>query len=245
MDYVSSLSGNTTPVVRKYQIGEAMANAGVPVVIGGANNEGIALAATTTASDLVGVTQDAQATLVTAQQTDNSDPARLVTVCVDPQAVYRARLSGGATAGTALTVRSVTTASTTGLVVTTGDDWSSPSVDECMLWGYSGANVKIARKITSVSTLAATLLVALPQDTAVGDEFLWAPFCASPAGMENQFVQLTSDLTEVDGSVAVDTDNNNFRVFEVDFRDASEEGNLKSFALLVPFDSIFAAGGSI
>jgi len=234
MDYAFAFSGGS-PIIKKFQIGEAMADGGVPVVVGGAGNAGLSLAATTTASDLVGITSNDQATLVTAQQTDNSDPGREISVTVNPDAVYRARLSGGATSGTDLATFTVTTASTTGLVVTAGV-FDSPTLDEGTIHCISGANVGITRKITSVSATAATVTVAFPNDINVGDQFIAVPY--SPG--EDQFVQLTSDLTQLDASVAVDTDNNNFRVIGLEF-----DGVDNSFALIVPFDHIFAAGGSI
>lgn len=234
MDYAFAFSGST-PIIKKYQIGEAMADGGVPVVVGGAGNAGLSLAATTTASDLVGITSNEQDTLVTAQQSDNSDPGRTVSVVINPDAVYKARLSGGATAGTDLTTFTVTTASTTGLVVTAGD-FNTVDRDEGTIHCFSGANVGISRKITSTSTTVANVTVAFPFDIDVGDQFIAVPF--SPG--EDQFVQLTSDLTQIDTSVATDTDNNNFRVVGLELAGVDD-----SFALIVPFDHIFAAGGSI
>ena len=224
-----------SPSRRLFQIGEAMATAGVPVVVGGAGNEGLALAATTTASDLVGVTLDVQATLVTAQQSDNSDPAREVTVITNADAVYSANCSGSATAGTDLSTFTVTTASTTGLVVTAGD-FNTVDLDEGSIHCIEGANVGITRKITSTTTSAATVKVAFPNDIDVGDKFIAVPFTPG----EDQFVQLTSNLAEVDCSVTVDTDNNNFRVLDVLF-----DGIDNTTVLLMPFDHIYAAGGSI
>lgn len=233
MELAFMMNGGT-PSRRKFQIGEAMATAGVPVVVGGSNNEGLALAATTTASDLVGVTLDVQATLVTAQDA-GADPAREVTVITNPDAVYRALCSGGATAGTVLSTFTVTTASTDGLVVTAGV-FDSPSLDEGTIHCISGANVGITRKITSVSSTAATVKIAFPNDIDVGDEFIAVPFFPG----EDQFVQLTSNLAEVDCSVATDTDNNNFRVLDVLF-----DGTDNTKVLLLPFDHIYASGGSI
>ncbi len=244
MEYVRTLFGNTTPSVLPYQVGETMAVAGVPVVVGGAGNEGVALGDTTTGSvDLVGITEDT-ATLATAQS-GTTDPSARVSVVIDPNAVYRARMLGGAAANTALTLLTVTTASTDGLTVTTASEWSSPTYDEGAVWCYSGANVSSARKITSVSSTAGTVTVAFTHDIAVGDRFLRAPFVGSPVGMEAQFVQLSTNLDAVDASVAVDTDNNNFRVVELLLGDNSNDGQNNSHVLLSPFDSIFAAGGSI
>lgn len=244
MDFVCDVAGSPNPIIKKFQVGESMATAAVPVLIGGSNNEGLALATTTAAADMVGVTIDT-ATLVAAQQSDNSDPAAYVSVIINPNAVYKAKLSGGATSGTALTLYDVTTASTDGLDITTGDTWTGTEFDEGVVWGYDGANAGVARKITSTSATAATVIVAFPNDTVVGDNFLRAPFVASPVGMENQFVQLTSDLTQINASVAVDTGNNNFRPYELWLRDISDNGRTNSWLLMVPFDHIFAGGGSI
>lgn len=232
MDFAFAFSGGS-PIVRKFQIGETMANAGVPVLVGGSGNEGLALPTTTAAADLVGITTNS-ATLVTAQQTDNSDTERTVSVITNPDAVYRARLSGGATSGTDLTVYTVTTASTTGLDVVTTDDFSN--FDEGTIHCISGNNLGISRKITVGDATDASVTVAFPYDIAVGDTFIVVPFTPG----EDQFVQLTSDFTEVDASVAVDTDNNNFRVFGLELNGVSD-----SYVLLVPFDHIFAAGGSV
>jgi hypothetical protein len=244
MDFAYNLSSNNTPHMKKFQVGATLSTPGVPVLVGGAGADGIVAASTTAAADLVGVTIDT-ATLVTAQQTDNSDPAATVTCIISPHACYEAVLSGGATSGTALTLYDVTTASTDGLAVTTGDAWDCPDFDEGTVWGYDGANAGVARKITSTSSTAATVMVAFPNDTVVGDNFMRAPLCASPVGMEDQFVQLTTTLDQVDASVTIDTNNNNFRCVELILKDASDNGRFTSKAVLVPFDSIFAAGGSV
>ncbi len=125
------LLGGGAPIVKKYQVGEAMATAGVPVIAEAAQaTAGIALASTTGAANMVGVTLDTQDTLVTAQQTDNSDPERVVTVLTNSDAVWKAKLSGGAGTDTALTLRTVSTASTTGLTVTTGDDFNATDLED-------------------------------------------------------------------------------------------------------------------
>lgn len=237
MEYVYSLTGTGTPIVHKFQIGETMAVAGVPIVVGGAGNEGAALASTTAAAKCIGITLDA-ATLVTSQDPGGitgADTARFVSVIINPLAVWRARLSGGATSGTALAIKTVTSASTDGLTVTTGFDYSSPTMDEGSVWGYSGANSSTRRKITSVSSTAATVIVAFPNDIAVGDTFLHAPFCTC----ETQYVQLTTTLDQVDATAATDTNNANFSVIDIDHRDASDSGTTNSSVYLVTYDSLF------
>ncbi len=239
MELFGLLSGGY-PVIKKYQIGEAMATKGVPVVVGGAGNAGLMLGDTTTASvDLVGVTLDSQATLVTAQQSDNSDPSRVVAVVTNSDAMWRARLSGGAAADTALAIGTVDNAVSNGLTVDTNITYTN--FDEGSLFGYKGGSVGILRKIISVSSTIATVAVAFPIGSVVGDEFLHVPFSAG----EVQFVQLTTNLDQVDASATVDTDNNNFRVIELEMKDASEVGVSNSSVILVAFDHLFAAGGSI
>jgi len=235
----SGLFSGGAPIIKKFQIGEAMANAGVPVVVGGAGIAGVSLASTTAAADLVGLTLDAQATLVTAQQTDNSDPSRQVSVVVNPDIIIKALLSGGATSDTALIIGTVDVASTTGLDVNTEIDYTN--FDEGSIFGFTGANAGILRKITVGDSTDASVTIAFPVDIDVGDVFLHVPF----SGGENQFVQLTSDLTQVDASAAVDTNNNNFRVIELVLKDSSETGRTTSSVIMTPFDHLFACGGSI
>lgn len=238
MEVAGFFSGGA-PVIKKYQIGEAMANAGVPVLVPAAGNAGLALASTTGAADMVGVTLDSQATLVTAQQTDNSDPERQVSVVVNPDVMLRVKLSGSSTEDTALLQGTVDTASTTGLDVNTDIDYTN--FDEGAIFCFSGANTGILRRIGVGDSTDATVVVAFPFDTAVGDVFLHLPFWPG----DNQFVQLTAAFTQIDCSVAVDTDNNNFRVIELDMRDSSDDGRNNSHAIITPFDHLFAGGGSV
>lgn len=240
MEFAYLMSGGA-PIIKKFQIAADMLTPGVPVVKGGSNAKGISLASTTAAVGMVGVTLDTAA-LVTAQQTDNSDPARYVSVIINPLAVFRAKLSGGATENTALTKTPVTTLSSTGLVVTTNTDWTSPESDEGLIFGYDGANAGIGRKITSTSSTAATLLVALPNDTVVGDNFLRIPYCAAPYGCESQFVQLTTLLTQLDTSLAVNTTNVNLRVVELEVRDQNANGVSNSFGYVMANGSLWGAG---
>lgn len=240
MEFSYLLSGGA-PIIKKFQVGETMANPGVPVLKGGSNNEGIALCSTTAAVGVVGFTLDT-ATLATAQTASNSDPAAYVSVIINPLAVFRAKLSGAATENTALTKYPVTTLSSTGLVVTTATDWTSPESDEGLIYGYDGANTGIGRKITSTSSTAATLLVALPNDTVVGDNFLRVPFISSPYGYETQYPTLTTNLYQIDASVAVTASPVNFRVVEIEMRDSTGNGTTNSFAYIMANGHVFAAG---
>jgi hypothetical protein len=111
---------------------------------------------------MIGVNVDAAGTYVTAQQSDNSDTARLTSIIINPDAVWKMLMSGGSTEGTALALQTVTTASTDGLAVTTATTWTGTEFDEGVTWGFEGANAGKARKITSTSSTAGTVTVAFP-----------------------------------------------------------------------------------
>lgn len=237
MEFAYDLSGGSTAIVKKYQVAATNTVIGVPYLKVASNGSGVVLASTTGAADFVGVNLDAAGTYVTGQQSDNSDTARLTSLVLNPLAVYRARLSGGATDGTALTAQAITTASTDGLsIVTSGFDSNSPDMDEGIVWGYSGANTGKARKITSTAANDATPTVAFPYDIAVGDEFLFA----SVSPLSTITAQLTTNLTEVDATAAISGDAT-IIVVEMVLNDKAHEGTKHSYALIQFADHLLGA----
>lgn len=206
MEYAYSLYGGVAPVVKKYQANETLANAGIVVLAPGEGDAGVQISTTTSFANAVGVTLDT-ATYVTAQQTDGTSAERLVSVIVSPMSVYKALMSGGATEGTALTEYPITTASSTGLTLTTASitDWTSPDFDEGVVWFSSGANVKggKGRAVASGSGTAATITVAFDQDTVVGDNLLRAPYWYWSDIAKT--LQTTTNLYQADASIAVGT----------------------------------------
>ncbi len=203
MDYAYMLGGGA-PLMMKYQVNETLADGGIPVLAPGAENAGVQISTTISWANAVGMTLDA-ATYVTAQQTDGTSAEREVTVIISPDAVFRALMSGGSTEGTALTRYPVTTASATGLVVTTSSiaNWASPEFDEGCVWFDDGANVGAKRKVTSTSGTAATVTVAFDQDTVVGDNALRAPWWFLDDTGNN--IQTTDLLYQADASIVVGT----------------------------------------
>ena len=228
MDYAYMLTGGA-PLKMGFQINETLSTAGIPVLAPGAGNAGVQISTTTSWANVVGVTLDT-ATYVTAQQTAPDVAEREVDVIISPTAVFRALMSGGATEGTALTLRNVTTASTDGLAITTGDDWSSPTMDEGVAWGYDGANAGLKRKITSVSTLAATLTVAFDNNLAVGDNFLFGPWWFLDDTANN--IQTSTLLTEADASIAVGT-GGAAKIIDMELRDIGGDGTTRSYVLFI------------
>src|SRR3990167_8175777 len=96
MEFAYDLSGGSTAIIKKYQVAATNTTIGVPYLKTADGGSGIVLGSTTGAADFIGVNVDAAGTYVTAQQSDNSDTARLTSIICNPLAVYRARLCGGA-----------------------------------------------------------------------------------------------------------------------------------------------------
>ena len=238
MEFTYDLSGGSTAIVKKFQVAASNTTLiGRPYLKTADAGTGIVLATVSGAVDFVGVNIDTAGTYVTAQQTDNSDTARTTSLIVNPLAVYRARLNSGATEGTALSIRTVTTASTDGLTVThSAFDASSPELDEGTVWGYSGANAGKARKITSTSTTATTVIVAFPYDIAVGDTFLHANVHPT----RSILAQFTTDMRELDAIVALSSDATVVTV-EMILNDIAGNGTTESYALIQFADSLFGA----
>ena len=224
MDCIGIVSGGA-PTLRKFQVSASALVTGVPYLVSAVNTAGLAVCTTTSAINMVGCNLDT-ATYATAQQTDGSDPAALCTFIVNPDAIWKIILSGGATDNTALTLYPVTTASSTGLVVTTASnaDWSNPTIDEGQVWGYDGANAGIVRKVTSVAATAMTVTVAFPRDTVVGDNFMVAPF--TPLTL--QTLTLTTALTQARADVAVSLATAEFISWGIVANDISENGRYSS-----------------
>ena len=239
MEYAYNINGGSAPIMKKFQVAASNTVVGRPYLVNAASGgTGIVLGTTTGVVDAIGVNVDAAGTYVTAQQSDNSDTARTTTIIVSPGAVYRLLLSGGATENTALSLYTVTTGSSDGLAVTTGTDWTSPEFDEGSVWGYEGANAGKLRKITSTSSTSATVIVAFPYDTAVGDTFLRAPYTPT----QTETLQLTTNCTQADASIAVGT-GGTWHIVEILNRDISMEGRTNSYVMAMLQDHAF--GGNI
>jgi len=235
MEFTRDLSGGTTASVAKYQVAATNTTIGVPYLKNADDGTGIVLATVSGAVDFVGVNLDAAGTYVTAQQSDNSDTARLTTIITNPLAVYRARLCGGA-ANEALSAATITTASSDGLsVVTSAFDPNSPDLNEGTVWGYRGANAGKARKITSTAANDATVIVAFPYDIAVGDQFLYANVHPT----RSILAQFGTDMTTIDATAALSGDATVITV-ELILNDLAGNGTTQSYALIQFADSLFS-----
>lgn len=201
MDFTGLLSGGA-PWLQKHPVGETVADAGIIMLEPDAGGGGLALPTTIDLSNAVGMTHDT-ATFVTAQQTDGTSAERLVNICVNPDAVYRILMSGGATEGTALVQNTISVATTDGLDVE--DDaftWTAPSWDEGSVFFTSGTNLGQLRRVTAVSGAVATITVAFDRNHAVGDTYFRMPWW--PLGLGDT-LQTTTLFTQADALIAVNT----------------------------------------
>lgn len=218
---------------RKVQISATVSNVGVPLLAAtGSNDAGVILATATNAANMVGINYDT-ATYVTAQQSDGTSAERLVTVDIRPDCVIEALITGGASENTALTLHDVTTATSDGLDVTTGEDLSA--FLEGTAFAYDGVNQGQQRKVDAVdSATDATIQVAFDGDHAVGDNFIflpWWPF--NDAGMT---VTLSTALTQVRADSTISTSAAEFLAIFNNLKDTGAEGTTKSTVHLVPDD---------
>ena len=225
----------SVPIIKKYQFGVTLTNAGIPFTVPAANTAGVVIGTTTGATDLVGmsidkgtvaVTGTTQSTYTTTQGSGTSSAERVVSLIINPFAIWSAKMSGGATEDTALSTQTVTSASAGGTAVTTGATWTGTEFDEGVTWGLTGANSGRFRKITSTSATAGTVTIPFDYAIAVGDTFLRAPYWP----MQTVTVQLTTNLYQADASIAVGT-GAPYGSVELRLRDNSDSGATNSFVL--------------
>lgn len=216
------------PVIKEYAIG-ASARRGIPVLIPASSGAGLVNATTTGCDNMVGITM-AAGTYATAQS-GVADVEGTVKVCVNPDAIIEVKLSGGATEDTALTLYDVTSANTDGLRITTGDDFSSPTYDEGIAWGYDGRNVGVQRKITAVNTTYFDVVVAFPLDSVVGDNYCVAPIYPTQVNT----ITLTTLLTQARADVAVATNTCALRCMQTKglLRAGGDNGRSRSSAYFI------------
>jgi hypothetical protein len=231
--------------VQKFQIGATLAE-GIGIESPEAPLGGVVSVTTITGIDVLGISLDAQDTYNTAQQADNSDPAAFVSVVTNADAVFQCRLNGSATVdGTALVKYFNTTANTDGNIVVPsltsgGATVDTTAMDDCTIFGYTGANAGIARKISVADATDVNVAVAFPYDIAVDDLFIFSPF----VGGQLHYVTFTTSLKEADATVATgeDIDNVNFRPVENVLNDAGNNGDTNSYVNLITVDHAFGGG---
>lgn len=215
MEVVKLLGGASTLIMFDYSLSATVVE-GQPVLAATAAGSGgmITDPTTTSLADMVGIVLGASSWdpygggavggSLTYSTTQGDTPG-LVRVVVNPDAVIRARMSGGATSGTALTTYTAAAANAGGTTFTDAD--ATTSMDEGTAWAIlPNANVGIARRITAhdTGTGQITVTVPFPRAIAAADAFLLCPYLPTVTTA----IQLTSDFTEVNAAIAVGTGGN-------------------------------------
>ena len=219
MSVIKLLNGASTFMVYDFKLSATVVE-GQPVIASttGADGGSVEDATTTSLLDAVGIVQGAGdrginpgvAGTLTYSVTVG-DTEGLVRVIVNSDQIVRARMSGDGTTGTSLQTVTNTTADTNRVTVT-ATDTPENSMDDGLAWGLSGANIGQSRKVTTyTANTSFVLTVPLPRDIGVNDTFAVGPFLP----LTTVAITLTSDLLEVDGSVAPAT-GGNARVLAVD-----------------------------
>lgn len=215
MEALKTLGGGAF-VHMSFQVEDAFPTAGVIAVMGLTGDAGLTIATTTGSTNCVGVSQN----------TALANDANLLTVIVNPDLVVRAKLSGGTTADTALTIATGGASSTTTNVDNiTGLVPNSPELDEGIIWGYSGLNAGLIRAIATTDANTVTFLNAWTA-AASGDEFL----LATRFPMQMAGVVATALIDQINGAVAVSTDDDlDFVLLDGEFNTVANEGTVNSF----------------
>lgn len=234
MEFAYDLSGTTNATIRRYQVAATASAAGRAFLVPAASGSGLVASTTTGTAKAVGVSIDTSGTYVTAQQSDNSDTERSVGIILNPFAVYRLPMNGGATDGTAMVLHTAASGGSDGLTIVSDVNTDSPELDEGTCYCISGANVGISRKITSNSTTTMTFTVAWPRDVQAGDLFVVAPY--NP--LQGITLQLTSSLTQADASIAVGT-GAAFKTIELVW--GSDEPRTNSYVLAMLANHVLSA----
>lgn len=194
------LLSSATPVIKKYKASAAQAVG--TVVIRSAGNASGQFSTSTVSSfaDALGLCVDngLNAGAPLTYSTTQGDAEAVFGVIVNPDQVLRAQMVTGAT-GTSITSDTIVTASSNGLTAVGGTSVASPDMDEGVIWYLTGANVGKSRKITSTSSVTATVIVPFAAN-AVGDTYCYAGVNIGLTG-----VTLTTDLKNVRADLAVST----------------------------------------
>lgn len=234
MKFYNCISGSA-PHYRRYKMAANHA-AGIPVLRSASGSAGLSTATTTSWEDFVGCTQDkgsdfnkgADITYSTTQ----GDVEAVYKVIINPDAIFKLLMNGGATNGTALADETEGLASTTGLTVTPtpARDYDTVDMLNGTAWWTTGANVGQSRKITATETTSFSVTVPWLYDTVVGDTVIVVPYF--PGSLS---IQMTSDVKDADASVVAGTVGN--VCFDLELNGVSD-----SYVLVVASDHVF--GGS-
>ena len=261
MSRVSGFLSGSSPILKRYQTSVSVATAGIPMTGSVTTGTGLVKATTTNLVGYVGMAADTAVYSTTqlgnatgggggnnaggAAGGGAATAAAYVGVIINPDVMITSRLCGSATSGTALVAYANTSASSGGLVHTAAV--GTNTMVNGTVWELTGANAGQSRIITSWSSnTSLTNIVPFDYAIAVGDTFARVPL--QPFGGINTCttMQFTSDLTEVDSTIAVGTGAIAV-VIELFLRDAAGNGVNDSWVVWSPSGNTMLyvhAGGS-
>lgn len=236
MEAMGTIGGGAL-VVKKYQASSTVAASGIPMISTTVSSTDIASVlsmttntAMTTAAN-VGLGLDTTGTVAATGITDTNDI--LVSVAVNPDLIYRCKMSGGSTADTALSLAATTSADSTGANAN-----GVTTLDDSVIWGYDGGN-KGEYRVADNTT--GSVAINFPNAIGNGDQFLIATGFPCKAGAAaSPFLQLTSSLTQADATTA-DADNDNFSIFDLQLGTEDDNGESNSFYLLIANRHLFGS----
>lgn len=199
MKLAYTLTGSA-PILKKLKLGASVATAGIPVIADASNDYGECIPATTTsAADTYGVAIDTGTYTTTKSATMVEG---VVTVIVNPDAVWKARISGGATTGTAAVDLEPSGQNTAGTTIA-DTEVGSASTAGGTVWGVSGANVGHSRIITTFNSgTSIVTTVPFPNTIETTDVYIQCPWSRNGS---NGNLQLTSTFDEANQTIAVGT----------------------------------------
>lgn len=240
MEYAYNIGGGA-PHMKKFIVDEAAAvAAGVPLQSNADadNADGVINPTTTACVSCVGLSVDAADASTAAQvaagagNLSDGNNASFVSVIINPDAVYRAKLSGAGAEDTTLAVVSAAQAASSGGTTITG------GTDEFTVWGYEGANAGHERRFTA----AATVTIAMPNAIAALDTFVET---STVVAEMTQWPTLSTAFTQINAAAAVAAGSDNFIVVEHQLRDKTEDGLTNSFALIMAASHAFNQNGTL
>ena len=240
MELVNLLSGGA-PVIKRYMAGTTISTAGIPVL--GAVDAATDLGSVepTTASTAivtgsqVGLCIDTSGTVAATGVTADAD--LFVSVIINPDAVLRAKMSGGTASDTALATTAPTAADSTGATLT-----GATTFDNGAVWGYTGTNVGSFRRADDAT---GSLSINLVTGTATTDTYIAVHgFPCSVEATNWECYDLTTDLTQILAQTAI-VDKDNYATVDMEMRDSSDSGTTNSYYHLIANNHLFGSSSLI
>ena len=240
--YAQSMYGGAA-FIRKFKLGSStvfQTLTGVPALVAQTGTGGVVGATTGGGTDCLGCSLDT-GTYTTTQSASMVEG--VISVAINPDAVWAFRMSGTAAEGGSLllTTNSAASSGGTAITITAGDAApNSPTMLDGMAYCVSGNNVGQSRRVTTVTATVATLLVPFPNAIAAGDTFLILPFFVGSLGtLGGSNLTLTTNLTEANAITASTTSAFNARHVEI-IVDTQGLPRANSYLLTIPLDHIYA-----